>query len=211
MDTLCAGSHRFNAFRQEEICLKWSKMNHSRVMRSGYAQFRGMPGVGSYVNNELLLVKTGRWIEYACGVKSETINLDRRVDLRCAWISFLSEEILGWIFRISLEYDSRVSGYDTSIRSGIDSLSISRWLEIYCAGSVSGKSWSWYQFSFAIDSKLFKSVDSENIPNSFAILVSGVPEIDKLPIIWITHADSGAPEYSNSVRRCRYHNSSRTM
>jgi len=194
MDTLCARSHRFNPFRKDQICLVWSKMNHSRVMRSGYAQFRGVPGVGSYNNNGSRLVKIGRWIEYAWGVKSETINLDRRVDLRGAWISFLSEEILGGFLRGSLEYASRVSGYDTSTRSGIDSLSIPGWLEICSAGSVSGKSRSWYRFSFAIDCKLFNSDDSENIPNSVAILVSGAPEIDKLPIIWITHGGSDAPE-----------------
>jgi len=174
MDTLCAGSHRFNTFRKEEICLEWSKMNHSRVMWSGYAKFRGVRGVGSYVNNESLLVKIGHWIEYACGVKSETINLNRS-----AWISFLSEEILDCILQVSWEYASRVSGYDTSTWYGIDSLSIPWWLEIYCAGSVSGKSRSWYRFSFGIDCKLFNSVDSENIQNSFAILVSRAPEIDK--------------------------------
>jgi len=179
MDTLCAGSHTFDAFREEEICLEWSTMNHSRVMQSRYAQFRGVPGVGSYVNNESRLVKIGRWIEHARGVKSGTINLDRRVDLRCAWISFLSEEILGCNLRVSVEYASRVSGYDTPSWYGIDSLSIPRWLEIYCAGSVSGKWRSWYGFSFAIEYKSFNSVDSENIPNSFAILVSCAPEIDK--------------------------------
>jgi hypothetical protein len=59
-------------------------MNHSRAMRSGYTQFRGVPGVGSYVNNERLLDKIGRLIEYARGVKSETISLDWRVNLRFA-------------------------------------------------------------------------------------------------------------------------------
>jgi len=34
-------------------------MNHSGVMRGGYAQFRGVPGVGSYVNNESRLVRIG--------------------------------------------------------------------------------------------------------------------------------------------------------
>jgi hypothetical protein len=80
---VCAGSHRFKAFRKKKICLEWSKMNHSRAMRSGYTWFRGMPGVRSYVNNEWLQVKIGRYIEYACGVKSEATNLNRRVDLRC--------------------------------------------------------------------------------------------------------------------------------
>jgi len=151
MDTLCAGSHRFNAFRKNQICLERSKMNYSRAMQSGYAQFRGVPGVGSYVNNESQLVKIGRWIEYAWGAKSETINLDRRVDLRCPWIWFLSEDIFGCFLRVSLQYASCVSGYDTSSRSGIDSLWIPGWLEIYCAGSVSETSRSWYWFSFAID------------------------------------------------------------
>jgi hypothetical protein len=42
-----------------EKCFEWSKMHYSRVMRSGNAQFRGVPGVGSYVNNEWRLVKIG--------------------------------------------------------------------------------------------------------------------------------------------------------
>jgi hypothetical protein len=42
-----------------EKCFEWSKMRYSRVMRSGNAQFRGVPGVGSYVNNEWRLVKIG--------------------------------------------------------------------------------------------------------------------------------------------------------
>jgi len=174
---MCAGSHGFNAFKMKEIWLEWSKMSYSRVTRSGYGQFRGVPEVGSYGNNEWRLVKSGSWIEYACGVKSETINLDRRVDLRCAWISFLSEEILGCILWVCRDYASRVSGYDTSTGYRLDSLSIPGWLEIYCTGSVSGKSRHWLRFSFAIDCKLFNIVDSENIPNSFAILVSGAPRI----------------------------------
>ena len=69
----------------------------SKIIQSGYSRFRGVPGVGSYVNIECRHVKMSRWIEYACGVKSETITLDRRVDLRCAWTALLSEWILGCI------------------------------------------------------------------------------------------------------------------
>ena len=164
---MSAGSHRFKAFRMEKICLEWSKMNRSRAMRSGYTRFRGVPGVGSYVNNEWLRVKIGRWIEYACGVKSETINLNRRVELRCARSSFLSAEILGWLYRVSLEYASRVSGYDASTRYRLDSLSIHGWLAIYCTGSVSGESRSWERFSCAIDWQWFNIDDSVNIPYSW--------------------------------------------
>jgi len=46
-----------------------------------------------------------------------------------------------------------------------------------------------------------------NISNSFAILVSGVPAIDKKPISLITHGGSGAPDNWNLVCRIRYHNS----
>jgi hypothetical protein len=87
-------------------------------------------GVGAYDNNEWRLDKFGRWMEYACGVKSETIKLDSRVPLRCAWNSFLSEEMLGCMLRVSLEYASRVSGYDTPTRYRLDSLSIPGWLDI---------------------------------------------------------------------------------
>jgi len=65
-----------------------------------------------------------------CGFKSETINLDRRVDLRCGWTSFLSEEILSFILRVSLEYSRGVLGYDISTRYRLDSLSIQGWLDI---------------------------------------------------------------------------------
>jgi hypothetical protein len=122
MATLRSGSDRLNAFRKEEICLEWSNMNHARVMRSRYAQFRGMHGVGSYVNNEWRLAKIGYWIEYACGVKSETINLDRRVALRCAWVSFLSEEIFCCILQVSLECASPISWYNTPTGYGSNSL-----------------------------------------------------------------------------------------
>jgi len=49
----------------------------SKVTQSGYTQLKGMPGVGSYVNNECLLAEISLGIDYACGVKSETITLDR--------------------------------------------------------------------------------------------------------------------------------------
>jgi len=182
---VCAGSQRFKAFRKEKICLEWSKMNRSRAMRSGYTRFRDAPGVWSYVNNEWLLVKIGRWIEYACGVKSETINRERRVILRCAWTSFLSEEILGCMLWVSLQYASHVSGYDTSTRYCFYCLSIPRWFEIYCTGSVSGGSRSWERFSCANDCKLFNIDDSVSISNSFVTLVSGAPEIDNHQAIGI--------------------------
>jgi len=129
-------------------------------------------GVGAYDNDEWRLVKIGRWIEYACGVKSETINLDSIVALRCAGTSFLSEEMLGCILRVGLEYASRVSGYDPSTRYRLDSYSIPGWLEIFGAGSVSGESRSWQQFSCAIDWKSVNMVDSLNIPNSFGTVGS---------------------------------------
>jgi len=87
-------------------------------------------GVGAYDNHEWRLDKSGRWMEYACGFKSETIKLDSRVPLRCAWNSFLSEEMLGSMLRVSLEYASHVSGYDTPTRYRLDSLSIPGWLDI---------------------------------------------------------------------------------
>jgi len=88
----------------------------SKVMQSGYWRFRGVPGVGSYVNNDCQHVEISLWIEYACGVKSETITLVRRVDLRCAWTSFRREEILGCILPVRLGYASLDLGYDTSTR-----------------------------------------------------------------------------------------------
>jgi hypothetical protein len=115
----------------------------SKAMQSGYSWYRGVAGVGSYVNNECLHVETSLWIEYECGVKSGTITLDRQVNLKYAWISLLSEEILGSILRVSLEYGSRVLGYDTSTQYRLDSLSIPGWLEMYCDGSVSGESRCW--------------------------------------------------------------------
>jgi len=54
--------------------LRLSKMNRSEAHL----------GVGVYDNNEWRLVKTGRWMDYASGVKSETIKLDSIVPLRCA-------------------------------------------------------------------------------------------------------------------------------
>jgi len=99
-------------------------MNHSRVMQSGDTWFRGVPGVRSYDNNEWWLVRIGRGIEYACGVKFETIKLDRMVHLGWAGTSSLSEEIFGCMLRVSLEYPSRVLGYDTSIQYCLDSLSV---------------------------------------------------------------------------------------
>jgi len=102
------------------MCFEWSKINRSEACL----------GVGAYDNNEWRRVKFGRWMEYACGVKSETIKLDSIVSLRCAWTSFLSEEMLGCMLRVSLEYASRVSGYDTSIRYRLVSLSITGWLDI---------------------------------------------------------------------------------
>ena len=209
--SVCAGSHRFKAFRKEKICLERSKMNHSRAMRSGYTEFRGVPGVGSYVNNEWLLVKIGRWIEYECGVKSETINCDRWVSLRCAWTSFLSEEILGCMLRVSLEYTCRVSGYYTSTRYRLDCLSIPGWFKVYCTGSVSGGSRSWERFSCTIDCKLFNIDGSVNISNSFVTLVSGVPEIDKQQGIGIKLGSSGAPENTDLVWRFQNHNSTDTI
>jgi hypothetical protein len=87
-------------------------------------------GVGAYDNNEWQLVKIGRWMEYACGVKSETVKLDRRVPLRSAWTSFLSKVMLSCILRVSLEYASHILRYDTLIRYRIDSPSIPEWLDI---------------------------------------------------------------------------------
>jgi len=117
MDTRCVlAATDSTHWGRKTIYFEWSKMNHSRVLGSGYTRFRGVPGVGSYVINEWWLVETGHWIEYQCGVKSETINLNRRLDLSSAWIWFLSEEIFGCILRVSLKYVSCVFGYDTSTR-----------------------------------------------------------------------------------------------
>jgi len=125
------------------------------------------------------IVKISHWIDYACSVKSETITLDRRVDLWCVWTSFLSEKIHGCIPRISLEYASHVLGYEIFTRYCLDSLSLPRWLERYSTGSISRESRSWQKFSCAIDCKLFNLVDSENIPNPFVTLVSSAPKTDK--------------------------------
>jgi len=182
-------------------------MNHSRAMRSGYTRFAGVAGVGLYVNNEWLLVKVGRWIEYVCGVKSGTINHDRRVDLMCTWTLFLSEEILSFILLVSLEYASCVSGYNTSTRYRFESLSIPGWFKIYCTGSVSGESRSWEWFSSAIDCKLFNIDDSVNISNSFVTLVSGAPGIDKQQGIGIKLGSSGTPEDTDLIWRFPNHNS----
>jgi len=117
---VCAGRHRFKAFRKEDNMLRLSKMNRSEARL----------GVGVYNNHEWQLGRIGRWMEYACGVKSETIKLDSIVPLRSAWTSFLSEEMLGCTLQVSLEYTSRVSRYATSPRCCLDSLSISGWLDI---------------------------------------------------------------------------------
>jgi len=143
-DTLHAGSPRDKAF---------GKMNRSKVIRSGYTRFRGVPGVVSYVNTECLLVEISLSIEYVCSVKSEAIKLDRRVDLRCAWSVFPSKEIFGCILRVILQYASHVVGYDTSTRYRSDSRYIPGWLDLYCAGSVSGKSRCWQRFCSAINCK----------------------------------------------------------
>jgi len=154
-------------------------MNGSRLMRSVYTWCGGVPGVGSYVNTEWRLVKIGRRIEYTCGVKSETIKLNRIVYLRCAWTSFLSNEILGCIFQVSLEYARCVEGYHISTGYRIDSHSISGRLQIYYTKSISRESKSWERFSHTMDFKLFNIVDSVNILNCFVTQVSGEPEIDK--------------------------------
>jgi len=144
MDTLCvvAATDSTHSGRKK-TCLEWSKMTQYRVIWSGYTRFRGVPGVGLDANTEWQFVEIGRWIKYAHSVKSETINLDRRVDLRRARMLFQSEETLGCILRVSLEYASCVFGYDTSTWYRWDTVSIRGWFEIYCAGSVSEKSRSW--------------------------------------------------------------------
>ena len=78
----------------------------------------------SYVNNKCLHVEISRSIEYACGVKSETITLNKKVDLTFALISLLSEEILSGSLRVRLEFAGRIVGYDTSTRYRSDGLSI---------------------------------------------------------------------------------------
>jgi len=123
------------------------------------------------------------------------------VDLRCAWTSFLSEEILGCILPISLNYASCVSGYNTSTRYRLGSLSIHGLLEIYCTGSIAGGSRSRQRFSCSIDCKLFIIDDSVNIPNSFGTLVSGAPEIYKQHIIGIKLGSSGAPDHTDVICR----------
>ena len=87
-------------------------------------------GVGAYDNTEWRLVEFGHWMEYTCSVKSGTIKLDSIVPLRCGWTSFLSEEMLSCMLRVSLVCASRVSGYDTSTRYRLDSLSIPGWLDV---------------------------------------------------------------------------------
>ena len=75
-------------------------------------------------NNEWRLVEIDLSIASVCNVKSETIKLNMRVDLRCTRTSFMREEILSCILQVSLEYVSCVSGYDTSTLYHSDSLSI---------------------------------------------------------------------------------------
>ena len=50
-----------------------------------------------------------------------------------------------------------------------------------------------------------------NVLNSFAILVSGAPDIDKYTIIGRTHGGTGAPENDNAVRGFRDNNSTPTI
>jgi len=157
------------------------------------------------------IVKISLRIAYVCGVKSGTITLDRRVGPRCAWTSLLSEDILGCIVRVSLEYPSRVLEYDTSIRYRLDSLSNPGWLEIYCTLQDQSQESREVDSNSLIDSKLFNIVDSENIPNSFVTLVSGAPEIDKQQIIGIKLGGSGAPENTNLIRSLLYHNSTQAI
>ena len=150
------------------------------------------------------VVEISHWIEYAWGVKSETVTLDRRVDLRCDWTWFLSDEIHGCILRVSLEYASRVLGYDTLSGYRLDSLSIPGWLERDTILDQSQESWE---------------VDSDSLVHRvyltqscwFVTLVSGAPEIDKQLIIEIKLGGSGAPENTNLVCRSRCHNSTQTI
>ena len=50
-----------------------------------------------------------------------------------------------------------------------------------------------------------------DIPNSFAILVSGAPATDNILIIWITHGGSGAPDNWNPIHRMWCNNSTWTI
>jgi len=168
-------------------------------------------GGGAYADNEWRLVKIGRWMEYTCGVISETNKLDRIVPLWCTLISFLSEEMLSCILRVSLEYASYISGHDTSTWYHFECLSIPGWLDIFCAGPVPVESRSWQRFSCRIDWKWFNIVDSVNIHNSILIVVSGMPEIDTYQIIWIVLGGSSTPENGSLVRIYRYHNSTQTI
>lgn len=154
-------------------------------MRCGYIRLRGIPGVGSYRNNELQFVKIGWWIEYACGVRPETIKIDRRVDLKCTWSSSLREEINSCIHRVSAEYVGRGLQNNTLTWHRWGSLAIPGSFQLHCTEGVSGESRSWQPFSGAMDSKLFNSVDLENITNSIVAPVSGTPEVDKVQIIGI--------------------------
>ena len=54
-------------------------------------------------------------------------------------------------------------------------------------------------------------VDSFNTLNSFVTVVSGAPQIDTHQIISIKLGGSGAPEYTDLVRRYRNHNSTQTV
>jgi hypothetical protein len=114
-----------------------------KVMQSGYTWFRCVTGVESYVNNDRLLVEISHWIEYACGVKYETITLNRKVGRSGALTSFLTEDIFGCVLQVSLEKASGVIGYYISTRYCLDSLGIHGWAHIYCARYVSGESRGW--------------------------------------------------------------------
>jgi len=186
---------------RKRICLERSKMNCSEAYL----------GVGAYVNDEWRLVEIGREMEYACCVKSETTKLDRMLPWWCAWTSFLNEEMLCCILRVSQVYASRVFGYDTSTGCRSDSLSIPGWLEISCAASVSGESRSRQQFSCAIHGNSFNIIDSVNIANSFVTVVSGASEIEKHQIFLIKLGGLGAPENSDIVKIFWHHNSTRTI
>jgi hypothetical protein len=118
---VCAGRHSFKEFKKEENMLRMEQNVHRSDARLG---------VGAYDNNAWQVVKIGRWMEYACSVKSETIKLNRIVLLTCAWTSFLSKEMLSCTLCVSLEYASHISGYDTSTRYRLDCLSIQGWLDI---------------------------------------------------------------------------------
>jgi len=54
-------------------------------------------------------------------------------------------------------------------------------------------------------------VYSLNIPNSFMTVVSGAPQIDTHQIICFKLGGSGAPEYTDLVRRYCNHNSTWTV